>query len=110
MLGYAPDELDVSGALTQLGLDSLTALELRNRLAGATGLRLPTTVVFDQPTGPVLAAYLRRELALEAASTGNTGNTANDPAASSSLAVEDTFTGLFRQSCDLGLYEEGGRW
>ncbi|THC46920.1 SDR family NAD(P)-dependent oxidoreductase, partial [Streptomyces sp. A1499] len=102
VLGYAPDELDVTGSLTQLGLDSLTALQLRNRLAGATGLRLPTTVVFDQPTGPALAAYLRRELA--------TATGPDDDAASVStaaLAVEDTLTGLYRQACDLGLYEEG---
>ncbi|MFI8933980.1 SDR family NAD(P)-dependent oxidoreductase [Streptomyces sp. NPDC053474] len=98
VLGYAPDELDVSGALTQLGLDSLTALQLRNELAGATGLRLPTTVVFDQRTGPALAGYLRRELA---ATTGDA------PAAPAALAVEDTLVGLVRQSYDLGLAKEG---
>ncbi|MBL1097955.1 type I polyketide synthase [Streptomyces coffeae] len=98
VLGFSPDELDVSGALTQLGLDSLTALQLRNRLAGATGLRLPTTVVFDQPTGPALAGYLRRELA------AGTGDASVAPAA---LPVEDTLTGLYRQACELGLYEEG---
>ncbi|MFC8132390.1 SDR family NAD(P)-dependent oxidoreductase, partial [Streptomyces sp. NPDC057302] len=103
VLGYAAEELDVSGALTQLGLDSLTALQLRNRLAGATGLRLPTTVVFDQPTGPALAGYLRRELASGAA----TGAGGDAPAATAALAVEDTLTGLYRQACDLGLYEEG---
>ncbi|MEU5952063.1 type I polyketide synthase [Streptomyces sp. NPDC047525] len=100
VLGYAPEELDVSGALTQLGLDSLTALQLRNRLAGATGLRLPTTVVFDQPTGPALAGYLRRELASGAGHD-------DAPASTAALAVEDTLTGLYRQACDLGLYEEG---
>ncbi|MEW1928589.1 SDR family NAD(P)-dependent oxidoreductase, partial [Streptomyces sp. NPDC088360] len=103
VLGYVPEELDVSGALTQLGLDSLTALQLRNRLAGATGLRLPTTVVFDQPTGPALAGYLRRELASGAAA--DAGGEA--PASTAALAVEDTLTGLYRQACDLGLYEEG---
>ncbi|WP_418346931.1 type I polyketide synthase [Streptomyces alfalfae] len=102
VLGYAPDELDVTGSLTQLGLDSLTALQLRNRLAGATGLRLPTTVVFDQPTGPALAAYLRRELAT---ATGPDDDAA--PVSTAALAVEDTLTGLYRQACDLGLYEEG---
>ncbi|MFJ2774955.1 type I polyketide synthase, partial [Streptomyces sp. NPDC087300] len=100
VLGYAPDELDVSGALTQLGLDSLTALQLRNRLVAATGLRLPATVVFDQPTGPALAGYLRRELA--AGAGGDEGH-----ATTTALAVEDTLTGLYRQACDLGLYEEG---
>jgi thioesterase domain-containing protein/short-subunit dehydrogenase/aryl carrier-like protein len=99
VLGYAADGLDVTGSLAQLGLDSLTALELRNRLAGATGLKLPTTVVFDQPTGPALAAHLRRELA------SGTGGGAPDRTAA--LAAEDTLTGLYRQACDLGLYEEG---
>ncbi|MEI5103841.1 SDR family NAD(P)-dependent oxidoreductase [Streptomyces sp. PmtG] len=103
VLGYAPDEIDVSGALTQLGLDSLTALQLRNQLAGATGLRLPTTVVFDQPTGPALAAYLRRELAATAAKDAD----GTAPAAPATLAVEDTLNGLYRQAIDLGLYDEG---
>jgi thioesterase domain-containing protein/acyl carrier protein len=94
VLGHSSqDAVDPSRTLGELGLDSLGAVELRNRLSEATGLRLPATIAFDHPTSAALAEHVRREL------SAHTDTVANGLGES---RPSNTLTELLRYACQQG--------
>ncbi len=69
VLGFADaDAISPAHAFSELGFDSLTVVDLRNRLDSVTGLRLPATLAFDYPTVTALLDHLMRTLAPAAVS------------------------------------------
>ncbi|MEV0438791.1 type I polyketide synthase [Streptomyces spectabilis] len=79
VLGHdGSDTVTPDRAFRELGFDSLTAIELRKRLNTATGVRLPTTVVFDHPTPAALAHHLHSVVLGERATAATAGTAARD--------------------------------
>ncbi|MEU5314970.1 type I polyketide synthase [Streptomyces sp. NPDC021562] len=63
VLGHgSADQVDEVRAFRELGLDSLTAVDLRNRLSALSGLKLPATLAFDHPSPKAVAEYLDEKL------------------------------------------------
>ncbi|MFD8317313.1 SDR family NAD(P)-dependent oxidoreductase [Kitasatospora purpeofusca] len=105
--------LDVDKAFKELGIDSLTAVELRNALGTATGLRLPATLVFNYPTPKALAAHLATELvgeepapAAPATPAAPAAGTEDEPIAI--VAVGCRFPGGLDSGEDLWRFVAGG--
>jgi acyl transferase domain-containing protein/acyl carrier protein len=87
VLGHANGEsVEAGRPFSELGFDSLTALELRNRLGTATGVRLPTTLIFDYPTSTAVARYLAGEL-LGATRQATTVTVARDDSSSDPIVI-----------------------
>jgi thioesterase domain-containing protein/NAD(P)-dependent dehydrogenase (short-subunit alcohol dehydrogenase family) len=87
----------------ELGFDSLTAVELRNKLNSITGLKLPSTVVFDFPTPITLAQYVRGMLA-ESAGPELAGGNRQDAPARKEMA--GGLSALFQQAGRDGKYDD----
>ncbi|MEU9152751.1 SDR family NAD(P)-dependent oxidoreductase [Streptomyces sp. NPDC048417] len=87
VLGFADGSaIDPARRFLEHGFDSLTTLELRNRLSAATGLRLTAATLFEHDTPEALARHLRGELGPDPAATAEAG----------------MFTGLYRAAAEAG--------
>jgi thioesterase domain-containing protein/NAD(P)-dependent dehydrogenase (short-subunit alcohol dehydrogenase family)/acyl carrier protein len=91
VLGHAsPDAVDPARPFRELGFDSLAAVELRNRLTQAAGVRLPTTLVFDHPTLTAVAQLLCTEIGAAQEAAPRPADVHHDG--------RGTFSGLLRQA------------
>ncbi|WFB11173.1 SDR family NAD(P)-dependent oxidoreductase [Streptomyces sp. LX-29] len=94
VLGHdGPESIDAQRAFSDVGFDSLTAVEFRNRVSAATGLSLPTTLVFDHPSPAACAARLRMML------LGDDERAATSPPARTRVADPDEPIAIVGMAC-----------
>ncbi|WP_439958717.1 SDR family NAD(P)-dependent oxidoreductase, partial [Saccharomonospora xinjiangensis] len=98
VLGHAgADRVAADQPFSDLGFDSLTAVELRNRLRAATGLTLPATAVFDHPTPADLARHLLSRIA--PADGGVAASTAQRPVNTGTGRADDDVVVVVGMAC-----------
>lgn len=90
--------LDAGHAFADSGFNSLSAVELRNRLTAVTAVTLPATAIFDHPTPTELAQYLITQI---------DGHGSSAAAAANPAERIDALTDLFLQACDAGRDADG---
>jgi acyl carrier protein len=89
-------DINADTGFQDLGFDSLSAVELRNRLKTATGLTMSPTVIFDYPTPSALAGHFDTELAAAAATT-TTATSRATPTASDQPTSMARFNDITRE-------------
>jgi thioesterase domain-containing protein len=94
-------ELPAGKAFADLGLDSLMAVQFRNRLTAGTGLRLPASVAFDHPTPEELARHLLSDLDNAPASSTSPASS-GDSGRPDATSTTYTLSALYRKVCAAG--------